>query len=252
MLSIAATAPRRACFTRMSSPDPVSSAPTARDRLLAAGRAAREGALALPEALVDAVAALYDHALDRVLVSPVRVTSAAEGKRRLAEDDDTEALADNVQRVVVVATPVVRTLVRSARFTRVPWVLVASSATSIAVSVRSGVREVQVLGSLIAHRIEHETGLPADPALVKKLTVELYLAPKKAPDLRDRRLRIPRLVRRWVVSGAIGFGTSKAAPRALDAAERLDIRATLRRWEAVPPRRQLPPGPPPTGGRSSG
>ena len=119
-------------------------------------------------------------------------------------------------------------------------------------SVRAGVREVQVLGSLIAHRIEHETGLPADPALVKKLTVELYLAPKKAPDLRDRRLRIPRLVRRWVVSGAIGFGTSKAAPRALDAAERLDIRATLRRWEAVPPRRQLPPGPPPTGGRSSG
>jgi hypothetical protein len=236
----------------MSFPDPTSPAPTARDRLLAAGRAARESALALPEALVDAVASLYDHALDRVLVSPVRVTSAAEGRRRLAEDDDTEALADNVQRVVVVATPVVRTFVRSARLTRVPWVLVASSATSIAVSVRAGVREVQVLGSLVAHRIERETGLPADPALVKKLTVELYLAPKKAPDLRDRRLRIPRLVRRWVVSGALGLGTSKAAPRALDAAERLDVQAALRRWEAVPPRRQLPPGPPPVGRASSG
>ena len=76
--------------------------------------------------LVDAISSLYEHAIDRLLLTPDRVTSAAEGKRLLAADDDTEVMADQLQRVVVLAVPVVRTVARGARFTRVPWVLVAS------------------------------------------------------------------------------------------------------------------------------
>jgi len=65
---------------------------------------------------------------------------------------------------------------------------------------------------------------------VKKLTVELYLAPKRVPDLSDRRLRLHRLLRRWVFRGAIGRKTGKAATKALKAAERLDVGPLITRW----------------------
>ena len=41
--------------------------------------------------------------------------------------------------------------------------ILATSALSVGVAVRSGVREIQVISSLLAHRIEAETGAPADP-----------------------------------------------------------------------------------------
>jgi hypothetical protein len=71
-------------------------------------------------ALVDAVEGLADAAIDRILLTGERVTSAAEGRRLLAGEAETEALADNIQRVVVLAVPVIRTLAQGARFTRVP------------------------------------------------------------------------------------------------------------------------------------
>jgi len=134
-----------------------------------------------PPPLVAAVASLYDEAIRRLLSGSYRVTSAAEGKRLLDAEDTTEAMADHVQRVVVLAVPVVRVLARGARFTRVPWVLVATTAFSIASTLKSGVREVQTIGALLAHRLETETGRPADPDLVHRLALELYLSPRKRP-----------------------------------------------------------------------
>ena len=177
--------------------------------------------------LVDAVSSLYEHLIDRVLSTSDRVTSATDGKRLLAADDGTEAVADHVQRVVVLAIPVLRTFARGARFTRVPWVLVATTAFSIGSAVRSGVREAQVIGSLVAYRLEQATGRPADPTLVKKLTLELYLAPRRTPDPSDLALPLGQLLRRWVIKGAIGRDTRKAASKALEAAERLDLRPYL-------------------------
>jgi len=178
---------------------------------------------------VELVAGLADQAIDRMLLTGERVTSAADGKRLLAGEADTEALAGDVQRVVVLAVPVARTLARGARFTKVPWVIVASTAVSIGVAVRTGVRELQVLASLVAHRLD-QAGAPSDPALVKKLAVDLYLHPKRSPDPADHRLRLVRLTRKWVLSGAFGRKTSKRAARALDAAERLDAAALSARW----------------------
>ena len=180
--------------------------------------------------LLDAVGGLFDQVIDRILLSPERVTSAAEGKRLMATDDDSEALADTVQRVAVVATPIVRTLARGSRFLpRVPWVLVASTTASLVMTLRAGVREVRVLGSLVAHRLELATGRPADPALVKRLTLELYLSPRRTPTLTGG-LPLGRLVRRWLFRGAIGKDTRKAADKALDAAERLDVATLEARW----------------------
>ena len=187
------------------------------------------GVLDSPPQLVDAVSSLYEHTIDRILSTPDRVTSAAEGRRLLAADDGTEAVADHVQRVVVLAIPVLRTFARGARFTRIPWVLVATTAFSIGSAVRSGVREAQVIGSLVAFRLEQATAHPADPALVKRLTLELYVAPGRTPDASDLTLPVGRLVRRWLIKGAIGRDTRKAASKALDAAERLDLRPYLER-----------------------
>jgi len=200
----------------------------------------REGTLATPlpptepegNRLLDAVAGLFDNVIDRILLSPERVTSAAEGKRLMSRDDDTEDMADRVQRVAVIATPIVRTLARGSRFLpRVPWVLVASTTANLVVTLRAGVQELRVLGSLVAHRLEQATGRPADPRLVKQLTLELYLWPKRTPTLSGG-LQLGKLVRKWLFRGAIGRDTRKGAWKALEAAERLDVATLEARWRS--------------------
>ena len=183
-----------------------------------------------------AVGRLAEQAINRALLSDERVTSAAEGKRTLAGSEDTEALAGNIQRVVVLAMPVVRRISRGARLTRAPYVMVASSTISVGIAVRTGARELQVLASLVAHKLEQVTGAPGEPALVKKVAIDLYLEPKRVPELNDDKLRLVRLTRKWVLTGAFGRSTSKRAARALEAAERLDAAALAKRWETVRPR----------------
>jgi hypothetical protein len=203
-------------------------------RLRAQARSAGKGAGAATHkavaALVEAVGNLADAAVDHVLLTDKRVTSAAEARRELAGAADAEALADKVQRVVVLAVPVARALARGARFTRLPWAMLASSTISIGIAVRAGVRELQVLASLLAYRLEEATGRPSDPTLVKKVAIDLYLKPKRAPDLADDKLRLIRLTRKWVLGGAFGRETSKRAAKALDAAEHLDAAELAERW----------------------
>jgi hypothetical protein len=185
-------------------------------------------------ALVHAVSQLVDAAVARVLLSDDRVKSAAEGELRLTKPAGAEELADKVQRVVVLATPIVRTLARGAKFTRLPWAMIASSSLSVGVAVRTGVREIQVLSSLVAFRIEQATGEPADPRLVEKVAVDLYLNPKREIDLKDDRLRLVRLTRKWLLLGAFGRTTSKRARKALEAADKLDGGELAARWDALP------------------
>ena len=60
------------------------------------------------EQLAEAVSTLYERAIDRVLLTPERVTSAAEGRALIASQESHEALAEQIQKVVVLAAPVVR------------------------------------------------------------------------------------------------------------------------------------------------
>jgi len=184
------------------------------------------GLLAIPETVAGSAGRVVTQVFERVLSSDMRVTTPAEGKRLLAEDDRSEELADTIQRFVGLATPIVRVVARGARFTRVPWVLVASSTLSVGVTVRAGVRELQVLAAFLAFRFEQETGALPEPALLQKLTLELYLSPRKTPDLSDRRLPLVPLARRWIVSGALGRDTRGKTGKALDKAAQLDL-ATL-------------------------
>jgi hypothetical protein len=179
--------------------------------------------LAIPRVLERSAGDVVHQAFDRLLSSDTNVTTAAEARALLADHEDTEELTDAIQRFVAIATPFARIVLRGARFTRIPWVLVASSAISMGVTVRNGVRELQSIAALLAHRFEKETGAPPDPALLQKLTLELYLRPQRTPDVSDLRLPLTRLARRWVVSGAFGRKTRGKTEKALDAAERLDM-----------------------------
>lgn len=118
--------------------------------------------LAISRSVEGATGDVVHQAFARLLSSDVHVTTAAEGKRLLAEDDDAEQMTDAIQRFVGIATPVARIALRGARFTRIPWVLVASSSVSIGVTVRSGVRELRVLAALLTHRLKEETGEQPD------------------------------------------------------------------------------------------
>jgi hypothetical protein len=186
--------------------------------------------LAIPQSLQRAAGDVVHQAFERLLSSDVHVTTATEGKRLLAEDEDAEQMTDAIQRFVGIATPVVRIALRGARFTRIPWVLVASTSVSIGVTVRTGVRELQVLAALLAHRFKEQTGAQPDAALLRKLTLELYLRPRRAPNVSDVNLPLARLARRWIVGGALGRNTPEKTDNALDAAERLDMAALASRW----------------------
>lgn len=191
--------------------------------------------LAIPRSVERAAGDVVHQAFERLLSSGSRVTSAAEAKRLLSDHEDTEEMTDAIQRFVGIATPLVRIAFRGARFTRVPWVLVASSAVSLGVTVRNGVRELRAIAALLAHRFEMETGAPPDPALLRKLALELYLKPRRTPDVSGLRLPLARLARRWIVSGALGRNTRGKTEKALDAAERLDIASLHRATSASPP-----------------
>jgi hypothetical protein len=200
------------------------------------GHGREAGRLALARrgaALVGAVGKLVNRAVDEILLSDKRVVSAAEGRRLLAGAEQTEAFASDIQRVIVLALPVVRRLGRGARIMKVPWVMIGSTAVSMGVALRNGVREIQVLSSLVAHRLEQATGSPGDPALVEKLAIELYLHPKRRPELGDDKLHLARLTRKWLLSGMFGRKTEKRAARALDAAERFDPVAVSQRWNEL-------------------
>ena len=179
--------------------------------------------LAVPSTVERSAGEIVNQAFQRLLSSDIHVTSAADAKLLLADQEETEQLTDSIQRFVGIATPVVRIALRGARFTRVPWVLVASSAVSIGVTVRNGVRELQAIAALLAHRFERETGAPPGPALLQKLTLELYLKPRRTPDVSDLGLPLARLARRWIVSGTFGRNTRGRTEKAFDAAERLDV-----------------------------
>jgi hypothetical protein len=190
--------------------------------------------------LVRAVSDLVDKAVDQVLLGEERVGSASEARQLLKRDEQADALAGEIQRVVILAIPVLRRVARGARVIKVPWVFVASTALSIGIAVRSGVKEIQALSSLIAHRLEQATGTPADPALVKKLTVDLYLHPRRTPTLNNDRLRVVRLTRKWLLGGAFGRKTERRASRAFEAAERIDAAELAAEWNRAERKKRRP------------
>ena len=112
-------------------------------RSVSAGKKAGANASRAGDSLVRAVGRLVNRAVDEMLLGDKRVSSAAEGRRLLAANEQTESRADDIQRIIVLAVPVIRALARGARVVKVPWVIVGSTAVAVGVAVRMGVREAQ-------------------------------------------------------------------------------------------------------------
>jgi hypothetical protein len=219
-------------------------------RSVTAGKKAGATASRAGDSLVRAVGRLVSRAVDEMLLGDKRVSSAAEGRRLLARNEQTESRADDIQRIIVLAVPVIRALARGARVVKLPWVIVGSTAVRVGVAVRTGAREIQVLSSLVAHRLEEATGEPADSALVEKVAIDLYLHPKRKLLLTDDKLHLIQLTRKWVLGGMFGRNTEKRANRALAAAERLDVATLAESWDTtLRHRRAVEPPPKPAAGR---
>ena len=62
---------------------------------------------------------------------------------------------------------------------------------------------------------------------MKKLAVELYLAPRREPNVERLDLPLTQLARKWLLRGVFGRDTRRAAEKALDAAEQLDLDRVL-------------------------
>jgi hypothetical protein len=188
-----------------------------------------KAAAAVPRAAAAAATSLYDRVIDRVLARPYEVTTADEARAVLDDPDaiDVSAFADQIQQVALVALPIVRRIGRFRKVPgvkKVPWVFSLVTITNLTRAVRQGVREVQVLGSYLAARIQATTGAPPDPELVKRLTVQLYLSPTRTLDPSvDESVQARKLLQRWLFNGLIGRTSNKAAVRAIGAVERLDI-----------------------------
>jgi hypothetical protein len=208
------------------------------------GRDAGDASVQAMRGLLAAVTGLYDRAVDSVLATPHAVPTAHEALRLLDErHHDTQQLGEQIGKVAMLAVPVVRRLQSAERLTklpgvrRLPWLASATSVAGAAAALTRGVREVQVIGSYVATRLE-ATGYPVDPELVKRVTVQLYLSPS-SPLRLDQRVGPARLLRRWLVRGALGRDTRRAATKAVSAVSRLDVGAVARQWTMRP----LPPMP---------
>lgn len=202
-------------------------------RSVGAGKKVGADASRAGVALVRAIDKLVNRAIDEMLMGDKLVTSATEARSLLAGDEQADSRAEDIQRVIMLAVPLLSAVARATRLVRLPWVFVGSTVISVGIAVRTGVREIQVLSSLVAHRFEQATGAPADPALVKKVALDLYLHPKRKLDPADDRLHLVRLTRKWILGGMFGRKSAKRADRALAAAERLDSAEIAASWDTV-------------------
>jgi hypothetical protein len=184
--------------------------------------------------MAAASSSLYDKALDQVLVRPHVVATVEEAAHLLgAAGGESRAMTEQIQQVVVLAAPLLRRLSKTGRLPgvrRIPFVFTAATAAALASQLRSGLREVQVIGAYLATRIERATGRPADPDLVKRATVELYLSPNRPPSLANRRPRAGGLAVTWLVRGFFGRDTALKASKALGAVEALDVEGLVTDW----------------------
>ena len=188
--------------------------------------------------LVAAVGGLYDRAVDAVLATPHDVMDQRHALRLLDERGrEGDALREQIAKVAVLAMPVVRRLQTAGRVARapglrrLPFVASVTTAATLGTSLTRGVRDVQVLGSYVASRLREASGMEPDPELVKRLTVQFYLAPSDPPRL-DQRIGSARLVRRWLLRGVFGRDSRRAAEKAIGSIARMDPDRTLASWRA--------------------
>lgn len=200
----------------------------------AVARRSREASAAAARSTED----LYAKALDRAFTSPYEVTSYAEALRLLGSGKSQERdLVNQAQRVAALLLPIIRRtrfVARVPGLRRVPWIWSAVAAADLTKLLVDSMRDLRVLVSFLEYRFEVATGRSADPDLLKKVAVALYVDPDRPLQLADRTVRVRRVPRRLLVHALTGRSTEKRAKAAVKAADRLDPLAVTATWQALP------------------
>jgi hypothetical protein len=182
-----------------------------------------------PRAVIQAIGRLYDRAIEGVLSTPYEVRTADEALAMIESEAggvfEGRALADQIQMAAVILTPVLRRMTwfrNVPGVKRLPFLAGVATVANVAVVLRRGVREVQIVGSYLAHRLREATGEAPDPALVKTVAVQLYTEPNRRP-VATSGVRVVVLLQRWLVRGVFGRDSQKRARSAVFAVAQLDI-----------------------------
>ena len=126
-------------------PEPTSRLSAVRNRIRRSDVEPKELVVTAGTAVAGAAARAYKSGVDRLLTAPERVTSVADALALLESDEHFEELSDRVQKVALAAVPMLRIARGAGRFARIPGVLVASTALAAGMTVRRGIRELQVI-----------------------------------------------------------------------------------------------------------
>jgi hypothetical protein len=185
------------------------------------------------KSVIQAIGRLYDRAIDSVLSTPYEVRTADEALAMIESEAggvfDGKALADQVQMAAVLLTPMlrrVRWFERLPGAKKLPFIVGVATVANVAVALRRGVREVQIVSSYLVHRLREATGDAPDPTLVKVVAVQLYTDPNRRP-VPGGRIAFASLLRRWLLRGVFGRDTQMRARSAVFAVAQLDIPALL-------------------------
>ncbi len=184
---------------------------------------------------VVALGDLYNRAVDSVLIRPHDIGTADEAMA-LARSEfawNADALNDQVRKVALVVLPLLRRtgmVARAPGLRRVPGIAVATTLAAVTTQLWSGVKELQILSALVSTRL-NRAGYEAEPPLVKRLAIELYVHPERQPVLASEATSITRVLARWIFGGVFGRSTSRRARKAFVAAEQLDLDAVMSQWQ---------------------
>ena len=141
---------------------------------------------ALPASTSDRIEALLTRVVRTAVEDPLPVHSAAEVMDLLERDGHAPAFGGALLLAIVA---------RSRRILKVggravPVALVAKFGTDLVTSFRLGAYELELLASLVVHRLR-AAGIPVDPVVVQRITVNAYVRPGRAHGIGERNASVP-------------------------------------------------------------
>ena len=169
----------------------------------------------LPDTATEALEQLLDRIVKSAVAQPVPVYSAADVRHRLEHEGHPPPYGGAL--FFAIAARSRKSLKVGKR--AVPLAVAAKLGADVVGSFRLGAFELELLASLIVNRLR-KAGLPVDPRLVQRITVNAYLAPRREHDVARRRRSAPaQLAAMW--SGRV-MSVEPAVGRLVKAAELVD------------------------------
>jgi len=169
----------------------------------------------LPATATEALEHLLDRIVKSAVEQPVPVYSAADVRHRLETEGHPPPYGGAL--FFAIAARSRKSLKVGKR--AVPIAVAAKLGADVVGSFRLGAFELELLASLVVNRLR-KAGMPVDPRLVQRITVNAYLAPGRHHDVARRRRSAPaQLAAMW--SGRV-MSVEPAVGRLGKAAELVD------------------------------